>query len=192
MLNVQNVFLKLIKQSLALAIIFCLSGMASIVCCFTKCQIDLEKTCHQSSANLTTEKTCQEISVEESETCGSNEILLESSCSEKNNENCCTTSSTTDNTTNNTNNLTSCDFLLNSNLEEGFNSDSSCRIKCCLPSEEVLDIPRIPKLDDLKTITITEISYPSIFQEQAVFFIFPIKKLVNQEKTYLRCCVFLI
>ncbi len=188
MLNVQTFLLKLIKQSLALAIIFCLSGMASIVCCFTKCQVDLETTCHQNSTSFT-ENSCQESDFEESETCAVSEISLESSCSENNSENCC---STNESSTENLDNSNTCEFLLSTDLEDGFNSDSSCKIKCCLPSEEVLDIPRIPRLDDLKTITVTEISYSNIFQEQTVFFIFPIKKLVNQEKTYLRCCVFLI
>ncbi|MBK7995535.1 MAG: hypothetical protein IPK14_19825 [Blastocatellia bacterium] len=184
MLNVQKVFLKLIKQSLALAIIFCLSGMASIVCCFTKCQVDLETTCHQTSASFT-ESNCQESDFEESETCAASEISLETSCSENNSQNCCTTDNTT-------NNLTSCEFLLSNDLVEGFNSDSSCKMKCCLPSEEVLDIPRIPRLDDLKIIITTELSYPTVVKEQIIFTSFPIKKLVNQEKTYLRCCVFLI
>lgn len=190
MLNVQKVFLKLIKQSLALAVIFCLSGMASIVCCFTKCQIDLEKTCHQSSANLTTEKTCQENSIEESETCTTttDEIALESNCSQDNTENCCIP----DESPNNYINSNSCEFLLSNDLVEGFNSDSSCKMKCCLPSEEVLDIPRIPRIDDLKIITTTELSYPTVVKEQIIFPSFSIKKLVNQEKTYLRCCVFLI
>lgn len=187
MLNVQTVFLKLIKQSLALAIIFCLSGMASIVCCFTKCQVDLETTCHQTT---NTESNCQESDFKEAETCvSSEEISLENSCSENNSENCC---STNESSTKNLSNSNTCEFLLSSDVVDGFNSDSSCKMKCCLPSEEVVDIPRIPRLDDLKTITVTEISYSNVLQEQTVFFIFPIKKLVNQEKTYLRCCVFLI
>lgn len=189
MLNVQKVLLKLIKQSLALAIIFCLSGMASIVCCFTKCQVDLETTCHQNSASFT-ESSCQESDFEESETCvSSEEISLENSCSENNTQSCCSTDKSS---TENLSNSNTCEFLLSSELVDGFNSDSSCKIKCCLPSEEVVDIPRIPRLDDLKTLTVTEISYSNVLQEQTVFFIFPIKKLVNQEKTYLRCCVFLI
>lgn len=193
MLNTQTFLLKLIKQSLALAIIFCLSGITNIVCCFAKCQTSIEKTCHQNSSNLTT--SCHESDPIDQTTCNaSSETSQESSCSQDDNQNCCITDNTSDsdNLSLSINDLNTCDFLTTNNLENIFSTGSSCRMKCCLPSEETVDIPRVPRLDDLKTVTITELSYSNFIKEQVVFISFPNKKIADQEKTYLWCCVFLI
>lgn len=180
MFNLQSLTKQTVCRLLTLAIIFCLSGMANVFCCLTKCQIvpkqhltatqSSDSSCHE-TATLTSKSDCCSIE--------NREESSESLCSED-----------TENTT---------DIALQSKKDDGqadttlsYLKGSSCQMKCCLPSDEVVDITRVPRLDNTIEVNNLHLAFSTYINKRNVYLSSPVEKLPDQEKTYLLCCVFLI
>lgn len=177
MFNFQSLIKQTILRLLALAIIFCLSGMGNIVCCFTKCQIVAKETC-------TTQKDVSSCHKSESI-----DLIAE-------NSSCCVKEESCEEPTKETSDCSASQNELDNNNQEnnisGYGKDPSCKMSCCLPSDEVVDITRIPRIDSTVAVNNLHIVVSTSIAKHKTYLSWPIEKLPDQEKTYLRCCVFLI
>lgn len=179
MFSTKLVTIKTACQILALAIVFCLSGMSNIVCCLTKCALIIEKSTSVKH-NTTKENTCHK----------------DSSLSLLNDEDSCCKSH--DNTSNPTSDLFTTSDLKTSDIDLEQTSvftkanDFQCKMICCLPSGQVVDIPQISQVNPAINISNPHSTFSTSTVEKNSFSIWPVEKVINQEHTYLRCCVFLI
>lgn len=165
MSNFATFIKQLTYQILALTIVFCLSGMSNIVCCITKCEIVKPQIVSSKSSSCHQTK---------------DENLTEHSC--------CITKSGEDA---NTLVQTQSNDNSKSSLAVKHFKDFSTKMGCCLPSDEAFDITRVSYLDGLSlTNNASLIAVPTFKFSKNSFL--PTKKILTQEKTYLRCCVFLI
>ncbi len=177
MFNLQNLIQQIIYRTLVLAIIFCLSGIANVVCCIAKCEIVIEVF----STAQTTDSSCHK-----NETVS---LIAESGIS------CCVKQSceeSTDDLSLETISLEEVDNDCEESEPDGYSKDSSCKMICCLPSEEVVDITPIPRLDGTIAVNYLQLVSSNITTKSKTHLLWPVQNLPSQEKTYLRCCVFLI
>lgn len=175
-LTLRNLIKQITYKSLALTIIFCLSGMLNIICCVAKCEIAKSGflpnqetlSCHQTQSSF-----------EKSSCCSKEEP--------KNSSNTCSktlSNSSNPETDKDSNNKQS--QILN------YTNDVSCGMSCCLPSEEPIDVTRTPKLD--VTLVPNSLNLVAVYNtaKDKTYLDLPIENLPDQEKSYLKHCVFLI
>jgi hypothetical protein len=176
MFTLRNLIKQITYRSLALAIIFCLSGMLNIICCVAKCEIaksgflpnQESLSCHQTQSSF-----------EKSSCCSKEE-------SDSSSNTCSKTPS----------NISSSEVDEDSNDKQTqileYTKDASCRMSCCLPSEEPVDVTRTPKLD--VTLIPNSLNLVALYNtaKTKIYLDLPIENLPDQEKSYLKHCVFLI
>lgn len=172
MLDIRNLVKQLIYKSLALAVIFCLSGMMSIVCCLAKCQIVIsDSVVLQNSACHESQETLSSLELEEESNCCSTEACEESESNSLENHTC---------------------QKINEESQKDYLKSSNCKMTCCLPSEEAVDITRVPRVDSTLAVnSLYLVLFDNITKDKSPLFL-PVENLPSQEKTYLKCCVFLI
>lgn len=178
MFSLKNLIKQTIYNLLALAIIFCLSGMMNIVCCFAKCQIVTQEIC----ATQENEPDCHESSglfVESGSDC----CVKVKENSDENSQECFSEISIEIEETDSFSQETeTCDYV----------EESSCKMSCCLPSDEAVDITRLPKLDSYAAVNTLYLAFTEARQKDKIYLSPPTRNFSDQEKTYLKCCVFLI
>ncbi len=191
MFNLQSLIQQIIYRTLALAIIFCLSGLANVVCCFAKCEIGTKEFFTQTSDSGCHKSETVNL-IAESSSCS----VESSSCSLKNSGSCSLKESCEESSEDSSLETISLEEEEIDNCEEseqdGYLNGSSCKMSCCLPSDDVVDITPIPRLYGDITVNHLRLVSSNATSKNKTCLLWPVENLPSQEKTYLRCCVFLI
>jgi hypothetical protein len=178
MFNFQSLIKHAVWRLLTLAIIFCLSGMMNIVCCFAKCQIVTKEFSVSQTNNASCHQSETTDLIAESDSCS----VTGQSCEESSEElslEITAPQNTLDNSS-------------QENKTSSYQKAPTCKMSCCLPSDEVIDITPLPRLDSPIAVNSLHLVFSTTIGKDKTHLAWPIEKLPDQEKTYLRCCVFLI
>jgi hypothetical protein len=151
--------------------------MSNVVCCLTKCALISPKSVAVKHSVKTNQESCQK---------NLSEMDNDHSCCISDNENQATDRYVS------LSDLKTGKFQIEKDSIFTTTNDFQCKMICCLPSDQIIDITQVSQINPAINVNKPHIGFSTNIVEKNKYSALPVEKFINQDQTYLRCCVFLI